>query len=140
MTTAVYTLPPQIATPTFSVPAGTYTTPQTVAISEATGGAIIRYTINGDAPTSSSPVYGGPIAFSSTTTIEAIATEIGELTSNVETAVYTINLPQVATPVLSLASGNYTPPQTVKLSDTTAGATIYYKMCIRDSNHSYGAG
>jgi N-acetylneuraminic acid mutarotase len=126
VTTAVYTLPPQIATPTFSVPAGTYTTPQTVAISEATGGAIIRYTINGDAPTSSSPVYGGPIAFSSTTTIEAIATEIGELTSNVETAVYTINLPQVATPVLSLASGNYTPPQTVKLSDTTAGATIYY--------------
>src|ERR1019366_7654025 len=58
----VYTINlPAAATPTFSVAAGTYTTPQTVTISDATTGATIYYTTNGSAPTTSSTKYTGPI-------------------------------------------------------------------------------
>jgi hypothetical protein len=78
------------ATPTFSVAGGTYTTPQTVTISDATSGATIYYTTNGTTPTTSSPVYTGPITVSSTETIQAIATAPGYETSILWSAAYII--------------------------------------------------
>jgi hypothetical protein len=50
-----------VATPTFSPAAGTYSSPQSIAISDATSGAAIYYTTDGTTPTTSSPVYNGPI-------------------------------------------------------------------------------
>ncbi len=47
--------------PTFSVPAGFYSTNQTVSISSSIPGAVIRYTTDGSEPTASSPIYTGPI-------------------------------------------------------------------------------
>jgi hypothetical protein len=84
---------PPAAIPTFSVPAGTYTSIQTVAISDATVGAVINYTTDGTTPTSVSTVYAGPIAVSKSETLKAIATATGFSTSAVATADYTINLP-----------------------------------------------
>ncbi|MGA3007269.1 MAG: chitobiase/beta-hexosaminidase C-terminal domain-containing protein [Opitutaceae bacterium] len=117
-----------VATPTFSVAAGTYTAAQTVAISDSTSGATIYYTTNGNTPTTSSTVYSGAISVGSTMTIEAMAAESGDTNSAVASAVYTINLPptQVATPTFSVAAGTYTAAQTVAISDSTSGATIYY--------------
>jgi hypothetical protein len=43
----------------------------------------------------------------------------------VASATYTIK-PLAATPSFTPAAGNYTKAQTVKISDSTAGATIYY--------------
>ncbi len=82
-----------VATPTFSVPAGTYSSVQSVTISDATQGATIYYTTNGNKPTTSSPVYTGqPISISVTTTLKAIAVGApGYATSAVGTAVYTLN-------------------------------------------------
>jgi hypothetical protein len=78
------------AAPTFSIGSGTYTTAQTVTISDATSGSTIYYTTNGSTPTISSNTYTGPIIISSTGTLEAIATASGYVSSGVASATYTI--------------------------------------------------
>jgi len=125
--TAAYTINlPAAAAPAFSPVAGTYTATQTVAISDATAGATIYYTTNGTAPTVSSAVYAGPVTIASSETLEAIATASGHSTSAAATAAYTINLPAAAAPTFSPVAGTYAAAQTVTISDSTAGATIYY--------------
>ena len=84
---------PAAATPTFSVPAGTYTSAQTVSITDATIGATIYYTTNRVAPTTNSSVYGGPILVSATETLEAMAVATCYSQSPVAAAAYTISPP-----------------------------------------------
>jgi len=91
------------STPTFSPAAGTYTTAQTVTLSDATAGATIYYTTNGTTPTTASTVYSGAItvpANAGTETIQAIAVAPGYTNSLVASAVYTISsTPATATVV-----------------------------------------
>ena len=121
---ATYTITPTVLTPAFSPVAGTYTSAQSVSISDATSGATIYYTTNGTTPTTSSTRYTGPITVSSTETLEAIAAATGD-PSAVASATYTIT-PTVSTPAFSPAAGTYTSAQSVSISDATSGATIYY--------------
>ena len=122
-----YVIQTSVATPTFSPAAGTYTSAQSVAISDVTSNATIYYTTNGTAPTTSSTKYTGPITVSSTETLEAIAVATGNINSAVASAAYTITSPTpVATPTFSPAAGTYTSAQSVTISDATSGATIYY--------------
>ncbi len=129
---AAYTItsapPPTVSTPTFSPAAGAYTSAQSVTISDATSGATIYYTTNGTTPTTSSTPYTGPITVSSTETLQAIAVDTGDTNSAVASAAYTINSapPTVSTPTFSPAEGAYASAQSVTISDTTSGATIYY--------------
>ncbi|MFC5863732.1 chitobiase/beta-hexosaminidase C-terminal domain-containing protein [Acidicapsa dinghuensis] len=128
---ATYTIsapPPVVATPTFSPGTGTYSSAQSVTISDATAGATIYYTTNGTGPTTSSTIYTSPIAVSATETIKAIAVEKGLATSTEGQVTYTISVPPpvVATPTFSPGTGTYTSTQSVTISDATAGATIYY--------------
>jgi N-acetylneuraminic acid mutarotase len=113
------------ATPVISPDSGTYTSWQTLNIADATPGATISYMVDGVAPAS---VYNGPVTISSSETIEAIASASGYANSNIATASYIENLPQAATPTFSLAPGNYSTAQTVSISDTTPGTTIYYAI------------
>lgn len=116
-----------VATPTFAPPAGTYTSAQTVTISDATSGATIYYTTDGTPPTTSSSIYSSPIAVSSSKTIEAIATASGYSQSAVGIAAYIINgIPVAPTPTLNPPGGTYTSAQTVTISDSLPGAKIYY--------------
>ena len=87
------------ATPTLSPLPGTYNTPQSVTISDATPGVSIYYTLNGSTPTTSSTLYTGvAIPVSTTTTINAIAVGNGYAASLVKTGTYSI---VAATPILS---------------------------------------
>ncbi len=103
--TATYTINlPPAATPTFSLPSGTFTTTQTVTISDATAGATIYYTTNGTAPTTASPVYTGAIEITSSVTIEAIALAPGYSISAVASATY--NLEAIPTFISLTSSSN----------------------------------
>ena len=118
----------QAATPTFSPASGTYSSPQTVTISDGTAGAAVYYTTEGTPPTMNSTQYTGPITVSSSQTIAAIATATGYATSAVGSATYTFGTPIAATPTFSIAPGTYTSVQNVAISDATPGATIYYTV------------
>ena len=113
------------ATPVFNPAQGTYTTPQTVSISDATAGATIYYTIDGTTPGAGSFVYSNPITVSARETVRAIAVASGYSSSAVASAAYVITPPATA-PTFQPAAGTYTTPQKVTISDATAGATIYY--------------
>lgn len=72
-----------VETPRFSIPSGTYNTPQAVILSCSTSGATIRYTLDGSDPTSMSPIYTDPIIISETTTLKAKAYRTGMVSSNI---------------------------------------------------------
>lgn len=86
----VFNLGPPEPAPAFSLVAGTYSSTQTVTISDSDANAIIHYTIDGSIPTASSPVYSGPLSISSSQTLRAIATATGAVDSPLTTASYTI--------------------------------------------------
>ena len=120
---ATYTISAPL-TPSFSTGTGTYYAPLTVKISEATSGAVVYYTTNGSTPTTASTVYTGPITIGSTTTLEAVAVYPGGSPSTLISATYTISAPM--TPSFSTGTGTYYAPPTVKISEATSGAVIYY--------------
>src|SRR5580704_16509484 len=72
--------PPPAAAPSFWPVPGSYSQTQagqTVTVNDSTSGAVIYYTTDGTAPTTSSTKYSGPITVTATTTIEAIAVAQG---------------------------------------------------------------
>ena len=117
----------QAATPTFSPSAGSYSSAQSVTLSDATSGASIYYTTDGSTPTTASTKYAGAISVASSMTIKAIATASGVSNSAVGSAAYTIQT-AAAMPTFSPAAGTYASAQSVTLGDTTSGATIYYTI------------
>jgi hypothetical protein len=114
---------PTAATPTISPFPYTYSTPQTVTLADTTPGVTIYYTTNGTTPTTASTQYSGPFTVSTTATIKAIAAGGGYLASPIASGTYTII---AATPSISPTPYTYSTPQTVTLTDTTPGVTIYY--------------
>ena len=116
-----------VATPTFTPPAGTYTSIQSVTIACDTQEAVIHYTTDGSEPTANSPVYSGAIEVAENMTIKAIALKDGWNPSLTATAEYVINLPQLEAPVITPASGEYNEAQTVTIT-AADGANISYKI------------
>ena len=118
------------STPSFSPLAGNKTTDTDVTISCATAGAKIYYTTDGSTPTTASQLYAGEAihvtGHGTSKTIKALATATCFLNSLVGTGSYTINYPAAATPSFGVAGGTYTSAQSVTISTTTSGATIYY--------------
>jgi hypothetical protein len=135
--TVVLTVNP--ATPAISPTSGTYTTVQTVTITDTTPGATIYYEASGPVQTSGYVPYTGPITLSASgyEYIYAYAVATGSSQSSTAYAYYTINLPAAATPVISPSSGTYSSAQTVTITDTTPGATIYYSASGTVSTSGY---
>ncbi len=88
--------------PTFSPAAGTYSSAQSVTLTDSTANAVIYYTTNGTAPSNSSPVYSAPISVTATTTVQAVAIAPGLAASSIASATYTI---QAGTNAISFPNG-----------------------------------
>lgn len=87
--------------PTFDPPAGPYTGPQSVTISDTAPNATIYYTTDGSTPTNTSTQYSGAISVTANETINAIAVSSGYATSPAGSAAYTIT---PATPTITWAT------------------------------------
>lgn len=97
-----------VADPEFSVPAGTYNTPQIVELTTTTEEAVIYYTLDGTNPDEESPVYTDPIQVDSSMTIKALAMKECATTSQIATAAYEINeepsaIAQMTTPTIKIS-------------------------------------
>ncbi len=124
-----------VANPVFTPAGATYPVtdfPKTITISTSTGGANIRWTVDGTVPTVTT---GNLISSSSGTasvpnnaTLKAIAFEAGFADSGVTSQTY-IGQSTVATPTLSPVGGTYpTFPLSVTITTSTAGAYIRYTL------------
>jgi alpha-tubulin suppressor-like RCC1 family protein len=116
-----------VETPTISPGSGTYTSAQTATISTTTPNATIRYTVDGSTPTEASPLYTGPVAVSTSTTIKAAAFRSGWTASGTASAAYTMNLGTLPAPTIQPTGGVFTSAATVTLT-SIAGATIRYTL------------
>lgn len=114
--------PTTVATPVITINGNSAT------ITCATSGATIRYTTNGDTPTSSSTQYTGAITLSGATTIKAIAIKDG-VSSSVASESYSPSAPSVSininAPLLSISA--------------PSGATIKYTLDGTEPSVSAGS-
>lgn len=125
---AKYTIDlPPAAPPMFTPPGATYSTPQTVRITDTTPQSLVYYTTDKTTPTTNSPRYTGPIQVSGPETIRAIAFAGDYAPSPVATARYDVVL-DAATPVFHPGSGSYASPQSVEITANTAGASIFFTL------------
>ena len=130
----------KVAAPEFSPAPGIYTTAQTVAITCATEGAAIHFTMDGSDPDESDPAIGsgGTVYLSKTSTLKAIACKEDWETSEIASGTYTIT-GKVATPVFSPEAGTYSSPQDVTITCATEGATIHFTTDGSDPDQSDSA-
>ena len=119
----VQSSPLAVSTPVASSLGGTYSSTQLVTLSSATDGSTIYYTDDGSVPDTSSTVYTSAISVSSALTLKAFAVKAGQEDSAIMSESY---LFQTATPTPSIPSGTYSSAQSVTLTSTTSGVTIYY--------------
>jgi hypothetical protein len=115
--------PSATATPAFNPPSGTtFTSPQSVTLSDATSAATIYYTTNGTTPTRSSTVYSSSILVSNSETIKAFATSPGNTDSAVASASYTVQTSQP--PAIDFSSGFTTTGLTLNGKATVTGTRL----------------
>jgi len=91
------------AAPVFSLAAGTYFSPQSLTMTDATPGTEIYVSMNGSAPSTAGQGYHGPIDITGTVTVQAIALAPGYLASAPVSATYTFPTPPTA--VISTVAG-----------------------------------
>jgi len=111
--------------PAFSVPSGTYTSTQTVTLSDTSPAADILWA---DEPVVGLyTVYQKPLVINGSDSIQAYAIIAGYSPSPTVSATYVIapngTLP---TPVISPTSGSYTFAQQIDITDAVHGTDIYY--------------
>jgi Chitobiase/beta-hexosaminidase C-terminal domain/FG-GAP-like repeat/Bacterial Ig-like domain (group 3) len=117
-------LAPLVVTPA----AGTYTSVQTLTITEAIPGSTIYCELTGTVITNGFVQYTGPVAlpYGGVEALRAYASETGYQQSNLLSAQYTLNYPAAPAPVYSLPAGSYSGTQSLTITDSLTGATIYY--------------
>ncbi|MCL6459364.1 MAG: chitobiase/beta-hexosaminidase C-terminal domain-containing protein, partial [Gorillibacterium sp.] len=111
----------QVATPVFSPIGGAFTSVQTVTLTSATPGAIIKYTTDGTIPASNSATYSSPLTVSSTSVVKAIAVKSGMTDSAVATSTYTINLSSGSAVPGKIEAESYTAMNGIQTEECSEG-------------------
>ena len=106
----------EAATPTFTPVAGSYSGTQSITINDSTDGAVIYYTTNGKAPTTSSSIYSVPIAVSANETLKAMSVATGCSPSTVATVTWSDQFQDTALTVGSTVTS--TIPTALQLPST----------------------
>jgi RHS repeat-associated protein len=125
-----------VSDPSISPMSGTYTSPQTITVSDSTSGATICVRTDGGTPTANTPGtcdspatgYTSGAQFPLTipsggAKVEALGTLAGYANSSVVTNPYSL-AGAAATPTFSPVAGTYSSAQTVTISTTSSGAVI----------------
>ncbi len=94
------------AKPTFSAMGGMVSEKSIVVELNAEAGTIIKYTTNGNEPTSTSATYTNPITINENTVIRAIAISEGKLPSAIASSTYIFDKTHDI-PIMCISSGNY---------------------------------
>jgi hypothetical protein len=119
-----------VARPQVQPGSGTYSDPIQVTLTCSTPNAQIYYSLTGNMPvpgTTFTRLYTGPITILQNTTLRAIGVRSGIPSSPVVVAQYIITNPGIAaTPVITPGTGSYAGLQTVQMSSTTSGTSLYY--------------
>lgn len=116
---------PLVATPTFSVPAGNYSSAQNVEILCATEGATIHYTLDGTDPTEESAVYETALTITEPTTVKAKAYKQDCIASGIAEAFYNVNTtPTITVDAETLNFENVNETKTVNVSSFNLASDI----------------
>lgn len=121
----VYTIRKTAERPVFSPEPGTYTKKQTVALSCATPGADIYYTLDDSEPDEKALLYTNPIFVDESISIKARA-YLEEWNPSLAVTGNFFITGMVADPVFDPAPGTYSDPVRVEIHCLTPDANIYY--------------
>ena len=113
-----------VATPAFDPASCSFFPSTNVALSCATEGATIRFTLDGSVPTASSTPYTAPIALTATTTVKARAYAEGMNPSAVATATYTYVDPVQPVYDIAIAACENGTLETSATNDIPAGTVV----------------
>jgi hypothetical protein len=120
--------PTRAATPTSNKPAGNLLTTDTITLSCTTPGATIRYTTNGNSPTSTSTAYSTPFTLpAGTVTVKAKVFPFGNYLESEELSVtYTVSAPKGTLTVKNEATTVAASEWIIEIvvMDTPAGGTV----------------
>jgi hypothetical protein len=111
-----------VAMPTITPNGGSFTGPVQVSLASATSGAVIRYTLDGSTPGTSSTQYTGAFALGASATVKARAFKSGMTDSAVASATFTVSGTSqlVVTPTsvtfTGTVGGAFPPPQTLQIA------------------------
>jgi hypothetical protein len=140
-----WTANPTLALPTFSPAAGGYSSTQTVTISGAVG-TTLCYTTDGSTPTATTAgtcthgsTYSTPVSISTSTTLNAIATQAGALNSSVASGIYSLpnTFAFVGSAGIQCGTGSGTTSCTLSSFSPTAGHELV--ICGSANNAASGA-
>lgn len=123
---ATYSIDTIAPTVTVSPNGGTYSSAQTVTLS-TNETSTIYYTLDGSTPTTSSLFYSTPLNLPNSATLKFFAKDVAGNSSSIQSAVFTINVPDTTPPTVNASpfGGTYTSTQNITLTANET-ATIYF--------------
>jgi alpha-tubulin suppressor-like RCC1 family protein len=128
--TAVGTYSFQVAAPTLTPAAGSYTGALPVTVSTVSTGATLHYRLDGGDPTEADPVVasGSSVTIDRSATLKARGWLTGWAPSGTTSGTYWVALGTAAAPTFQPSAGTFTQAQTVTITSTTTGAAIRYTL------------